>query len=141
MLQLILVLGLGVIALGLTVAMFVTKNHMLGFACAIFWAIFAGANYLNSQATWDIYYFMFFAGAGMTIFTMYGAFGLRPKDLAGPDADKGAFIDEGGSPKRTDDYGLGEDEDEFNRTWNRGSEAAKRIRDRAERRRELAGLR
>jgi len=92
----ILTMVLGLLALGLTVAMFATKNSMLGFPSGIFWAIFGGANYLTSTATWDIYYLLFFAAIGMFIFSIFAAFALRHRDLAGPDADKGAFIDEGG---------------------------------------------
>ena len=92
----ILLMIIGILALGLTVAMFTTRNSLLGFPSGIFWAVFGGACYLNSTATWDIYYLLFFASMGMVIATIFGAFSLRHKDLAGPDADEGAFIDEDG---------------------------------------------
>jgi len=101
--NMLLTMILGILALGLTVSMFATKNSMLGFPSGIFWAIFGGANYIASTATWDIYYLMFFAGMGMFIFTIFAAFGLRKRDLAGPDADKGAFIDEDGRRPKTPD--------------------------------------
>ena len=74
--------------------MFVTRNMMLGFPCAIFWGIFGGYAYMQSATTWDWQYILFFASMGMVIFSLFAAFALRRKDLAGPDADKGAFIDE-----------------------------------------------
>ena len=87
---------LGVLALGLTIAMFTTRNSMLGFPSGIFWGILGGYAYQQSVTTWDWQYLIFFASMGMLIFTIFAAFGLRKSDLAGPDADKGAFIDEGG---------------------------------------------
>jgi hypothetical protein len=81
-------------ALGLTVTMFATRNMMLGFPSAIFWGILGGYAYIQSAATWDWQYILFFASMGMVIFSLFAAFALRKKDLAGPDADKGKFIDE-----------------------------------------------
>ena len=92
-------LGLIIAALGLTIAMFVTRNQLLGFPCLIFWAILGGYFYQQSTTTWDIEYLLFFASMGMAIFCGYAAFALRKSDLSGPDADKGAFFDEGGSGK------------------------------------------
>ena len=86
--------------LGLTVAMFATRNMMLGFPCAIFWGIFGGYSYLQSTETWDWQYILFFASMGMVIFSLSTMYALRKKDLAGPDADKGKFIDEGGTARR-----------------------------------------
>jgi len=83
-------------ALGLTIAMFTTRNMMLGFPSAIFWGIFGGYAYLQSATTWDWQYILFFASMGMVIFSMFAAFALRKKDLAEPDADRGKFIDENG---------------------------------------------
>jgi hypothetical protein len=82
--------------LGLTIAMFITRNMMLGFPSGIFWGILGGYSYLQSTETWDWQYLLFFASMGMVIFSLYAAFALRKKDLAGPDADKGKFIDENG---------------------------------------------
>ena len=81
-------------ALGMTVAMFATRNMMLGFPCAIFWGIFGGYAYLQSATTWDWQYILFFASMGMVIFSLFAAFALRKKDLEGPDADRSKFIDE-----------------------------------------------
>jgi hypothetical protein len=59
--------------------MIATKSMMLGFPSAIFWAILGGYCYQESLATWDIYYFVFFAGMGMTVFCMFAMYGLRTK--------------------------------------------------------------
>jgi len=83
---------LGSIATALTVFMFVTQQMMLGFPSAIFWAVFAGLCYQNSTATWDIYYLTFFASMGMTIFSMYAAYGLRTKREEQMEGD--TYIDE-----------------------------------------------
>ena len=79
-------------AIALTCAMFATKNSMLGFPSAIFWAITGGQAYTLSTVTWDIYYLIFFASAfGMTIFCVVGAYGLREKrdTLGDEDMEKG----------------------------------------------------
>ena len=93
-------LGLSLLALVLTVAMFATRNMLLGFPSAIFWGIFGAYAYQQSYTTWDWQYILFFGAMGMTIFCMFAAFALRKRDLAGPDADKGAFVDEGKPEKR-----------------------------------------
>ena len=85
---------LTIIAVSLTVAMFATRNLMLGFPSAIFWAILGGHCYQESAATWDIYYLIFFASIGMAIFSMYACYALRSVDLSEPDADKGKYFDE-----------------------------------------------
>jgi len=72
-----LLITLMLIAVALTWVMFQSKNPMLGFPCTIFWAILAGDAYQQSAATWDIYYFLFFGSAGMAIFSMFAAYGLR----------------------------------------------------------------
>lgn len=78
----------------LTIAMFITRNMMLGFPSAIFWGILGGYAYTQSSSAWDWQYILFFASMGMVIFSMFAAFALRKRDLAGPDADKGKFLDE-----------------------------------------------
>ena len=90
---------LGFIAVGLTIAMFYTKESMLGFPCALFWALLGGFCYGESAATWDIYYLVFFACLlGMVPFTIYGAWGLRePRDSIGDEdfeQGEGAYADE-----------------------------------------------
>ena len=70
---------LAVLALGLVIAMFATKQMMLGFPSAIFWFILGGYAYTQSVATWDINYFLFFGSMGMGIFSMFAAYGLRTK--------------------------------------------------------------
>lgn len=89
------------LAVGLTIAMFVTRNSMLGFPSGIFWAIAGGYAYQQSSATWDLQYLIFFAAMGMVIFSIFAAFALRKRDLSGPDADRGQFIDEGGGGSRS----------------------------------------
>lgn len=95
----IALLGLGLLALGLTVAMFAIRNMMLGFPSAIFWGIFGGYAYRLSSTTGDWQYILFFGSMGMVIFCLFAAYTLRKSDLAGPDMDEGAFIDEGGRRK------------------------------------------
>jgi len=89
------------IAVLLTCVMFATRQSMLGFACAIFWAITGAQAYTLSTTPWgDIYYYLFFASAfGMTIFTAIAAFGLREKRDTIADKEietgEGEYIDEG----------------------------------------------
>ena len=87
---------LAVLALRLTITMFIAKQSLLGFPCGIFWAISGAYAYQQYVAVWDLWYLIFFASMGMLIFTIFAAFALRKRDLAGPDADEGSFIDEGG---------------------------------------------
>ena len=130
----ILIGGLGVfylalvlLALGLTIAMFVTRERLLGFPSGIFWFIFGGYNFILSTATWDIYYFVGFASIlGMGVFAIYSAFALREKrDSIGDESMEkgdGGYIDEG----------KGETTDEGEKGV---SERTKKLRDRAKRRR------
>jgi hypothetical protein len=118
-------LGLSLFPLGLTIAMFVTRNMMLGFPSAIFWGVLGGYAYQQSSATWDWQYTLFFAAMGMVIFSIFSAYALRNKDLAGPDADRVRYIDEGGSKRRvastrdTTEGSEGEHkgDDSFTRPW------------------------
>ncbi len=92
-------------AIVLTLAMFLSKQSMLGFPCTIFWAILGGYCYQHSTTTWDIYYLTFFGSIGVAIFCSFAAFALRTKkeELVEGDEyiDEGKddikFIDEGGS--------------------------------------------
>jgi len=87
-------LALGLLALGLTVAMFVTRQMMLGFPSALFWAIVGGWAYTESVTPWgDWQYFLFFASMGMAIFSMFAAYALRTKKEELEEGDE--FIDEG----------------------------------------------
>ena len=74
-------LALGLLAVGLTTAMFVTRNMMLGYPSALFWAILGGYAYTLSSTPWgDWQYFLFFACSfGMTIFCAMAMYGLREK--------------------------------------------------------------
>lgn len=85
---------LAIIAVALTCAMFATRNLLLGFPSAIFWAVLGGHCYQESTIDWDIYYLVFFASMGMAIFCMYAMYALREQDLSEPDADKGKYFDE-----------------------------------------------
>ena len=72
--------GLIVIAVGLTIAMFATRERMLSFACTIWWAILSAHYYTLYTTAWvDIEYFIFFGSFGMAIFTVIAAFALREK--------------------------------------------------------------
>jgi len=61
--------------------MFGTKERMLGFPCALFWALTGAQAYTLSTTPWgDIYYYLAFGSLlGMTIFTAFAAYGLREK--------------------------------------------------------------
>lgn len=89
---------LAFIAVSLTVAMFATRNKLLGFPSGIFWALICGYAYTMSTVIWDLYYILFFACFGMTVFSIYAAFALRRSDISGPDDDKGKYIDEESGP-------------------------------------------
>lgn len=120
------------IAVALTFVMFLSRNMMLGFPCAMFWAIMGGYCYTQSTATWDIWYFLFFASAfGMTIFTALAAFALREsKDI---EADKDEYIDEGKDDIRYIDEGKSTEEGEGEEPGM--SKRTKGIRARAKKRR------
>lgn len=74
-------LALALLATALTVAMFLSKNAMLGFPSAIMWAILGVYAYTESAIPWGDYqfYLAFSSLLGMTTFCMYGAYGLREK--------------------------------------------------------------
>ena len=125
-------LGLSLIAVFLTVAMFMSKQMMLGFPCVIFWSVLGAFAYGESSTPWgDWQFFLFFGSMGMTIFSALAMYGLRTKkeELAEGDEfiDEGKddlkFIDEGGNEPRSQDG-----EPPYSRT--------QAIRDRARRRRE-----
>jgi len=129
-----LLVGLIVIATALTCVMFASKSSMLGFPCLIFWAITSGYCYQESGATWDNYYFMFFASIFMGVFCAFAAYALRTKKEEAEEGD--LFFDEGGDKdvKYIDEGGDGkdavdEDEDE------KPSRRTRSIRERANRRR------
>lgn len=72
--------GLFSIATILTATMFATKQSMLGFACAIFWALAGAQAFTLSTAAWDIYHLAGFSMLlGMVSLTALGANGLREK--------------------------------------------------------------
>lgn len=140
---------LGFMAVSLTMALFITRESMLGFPCGIFWAILAGFAYNESAATWDLHYFIFFGAIGMCIFTIYAAFAIRRSDLKAPDADEEPYYDEmkrdnmGKELKTIEgDYTVKEEplsaEDEFDRSTNEVSPRVKAIRARAADRRKSA---
>ncbi len=94
---------LGFIAIALTVAMFATRNAMLGFPSAIFWALVGGYAYTQSVVPWgDIYFYFAFASLlGMVTFTALGAYGLRERrdtiaevEMDDDGEEEGAYIDE-----------------------------------------------
>ena len=126
---------LAILALGLTIAMFHTRNLMLGFPCAIFWAVLGGYSYTQSTVTWDWQYFLFFASMGMVIFCLLAMYALRTKDLSEPNADEEAFFDEKKEPDLRGDVEKTSESDEF-----QPSERANEIRRRADRRRLRKGI-
>jgi hypothetical protein len=74
-------LTLSIIALGLTVVMFTSRERMLGPAAAVFWAILGGYAYTESTTAWgDWQFFLAFACLlGMTTFSLLAAYALREK--------------------------------------------------------------
>ncbi len=95
---------LAILAVSLTCAMFATRQAMLGFPSAIFWALTGGQAYMLSAIAWDIYFLIAFASLlGMTTFTALAAYGLREKRDTMADKEmeggEGGYIDE--SSKRT----------------------------------------
>ena len=84
---------LGFIAVMITFVMFLTKERLLGFPCAIFWALASGQAYVTSAATWDIYYLVFFGTIGMAIFSMYAMYALN-KNVVEEWDDKEKYADE-----------------------------------------------
>lgn len=75
-------LALVILPLALTYAMFHSRNSLLGFPSAIFWAILGAFAYSQSTTPWgDWQYFLFFSSMGMCIFSMYAAYALRKRDL------------------------------------------------------------
>ena len=139
---------LAAIALTLTYAMFSSRNAMLGFPSAMFWAIFGAHSYMLSTVPWgDIYYYLAFASLlGMTTFTALGAFGLRERhdSISDKEMESGesGYIDEGNRGKNKDRPGEGETvsassakDDGLDNTDDRLSRRTVAIRERAKKRR------
>lgn len=122
----VILLALIFLPLGLTVAMFVSRQAMLGFPCALFWAVLGGYAYTQSTTPWgDWQYYLYFASAfGMTTFTALAAFGLREKRDTpadeGMERSEGPYIDEGredgGKDKMDDVFSIEEDTNPSKRT-------------------------
>lgn len=89
-------IALGLLAVGLTVAMFVTKQPMLGFACVLFWAVIGGYAYTLSSTPWGDWQFLLSMSClmGMIPFCAFAAFGLRTKKEKKAEGDQ--WMDEGG---------------------------------------------
>ncbi len=126
----------GGLAVLLTCAMFLSKQSMLGFPAAIFWALLGGQAYSMHVTAWDIYFLLAFASLlGMTTFTIYAAYGLREK----PDYyDQEADVPDNGGPYKQTDTETGESEDKTSDGFFGESEPNKRttaLRERAEDRR------
>lgn len=85
-------LAYSILALGLTIAMFVTKEMMLAFPAAMFWGILSGYAYTSSVTDWDTPMLLGFASGGMVMFCVLAMFALRKRDL---DAKKGDYEGEG----------------------------------------------
>ncbi len=128
---------LGLLAFGLTFGLFLSRNAMLGFPSAIFWALFGGYSYSLSITTWDIYFMIAFASLlGMVTFCSLGAYGLKTKKEEAKEGD--LYFDEGGDDdvKFIDEGGKGKDtRDELESDGEKPSSRIKGIRDRASKRR------
>jgi len=123
-------IALVLLAVGLTVAMFATREKMLGFPCVIFWAVLGVYTYTQFTTAWvDWQFYLSFGSFGMVIFCALAGIGLREKrdTLADEEMDEdggeeGEYIDEKEDPFES------KDESEF-------SDRTKGIRERANRRR------
>lgn len=125
-----LLFGLLFIPIALTCVMFISRQAMLGFPSAIFWAIFGAYSYTLSAVPWgDVYFYLFFASMfGMTTFTMFAAYGLREKKDVGTDENE--FVDEKGEDEIAEQ---GNENDEFEP---QPSRRTLELRERAKRRRD-----
>lgn len=124
------------VAVALTVAMFVSRNPMLGFPSAMFWALFGGQAYVQSTAAWDMYFLVAFASLlGMVTFCAFGAYGLREKKDSRTDEDE--YIDEKGSKESYYDEAKPEPEDDSDGFFAKSAttKASQNLRERAEKRR------
>lgn len=92
----LVLISLLLIPLGLTFAMFYTRQMLLGFPCVMFWGILGGYAKTLSTTTWDIYYFTFFASFGMVIFSALAMYALRTQKQERRDGDE--MIDETDRP-------------------------------------------
>jgi len=102
--------GLCFIPSVLTLALFITKERMLGYPAGIMWAILGGFCFTMSASTWDIFYLLGFACLlGMVTFTIYGAFALRERHdtIAEKELEKGegGYVDEGKGDEIGDELG------------------------------------
>ena len=130
-----LLAALVVLTASLTVAMFATKQAMLGFPCLIFWALLGGYAYTTSTSTWDLYYLLFFASIGMAMFCSLAAFALRTKKEEKQAGEE--YIDEGNDDTRfTDEVKAEGAMDAGPSDSSQPSRRVRVIRERAERRRE-----
>lgn len=126
-------IALGLLALGLTVAMFLSRSMMLGFPAFMFWAVLGAYAYTESATPWgDWQYYLFFASAfGMTTFCAVAMYGLREKrdTIGDEELEKGEdeYIDEGGG-KTGIEFHTGEDKPQ-------PSQRTRELRERAEKRR------
>ena len=102
-----------VLALGLTMLLFVTREGMLGFVAGMAWFIFGGYCYTESAATWDMAYFYFFFSMFIGVFCIFAAFVLKTKkqeieegeEFIDEGKDDLQFIDEGNAKEKYDEYG------------------------------------
>lgn len=125
-----MIVFMGAIAAALTYTMFHSKNMMLGFPSAIFWALTGWQAYTISTTAWDFYSTLGFACiAGMTVFSFTAMYALRTKKEDIESGDE--YIDEGEEPEVFIDEG-GKDETAQVKGESR---RVNRIRDNAERRR------
>ena len=127
-----LLFGFIFLAAILTYAMFSSRQAMLGFPCAIFWAILGAYSYTLSTIPWgDIYFYLFFASMfGMTLFCAFAAYGLREIKDVGTDEDE--FIDEKAGQAQSEKV----EEDAYSDEEVGPSRRVQELRDRAKRRRD-----
>lgn len=97
------------ISLLLTIAMFSTKETMLGFPSFIFWELVGAYSYQQSTVTGDLYYIVFIAcSIGMGVFCLMAMYGLhRSKKLQATGVEEDLadepMLDEGGQAKDTEE--------------------------------------
>ena len=86
-----IVLGVAVL---LTIALFLSKEPMLGFACVIFWIIAGAQAYTMRLSTWDVPYAIFFGSFGMVLLCGIGSFQYYKGSKKGRRNEDTDFIDE-----------------------------------------------
>lgn len=66
-----------ILSLGLTIAAYVIRRHVLAFAACGAWMILAAYSYSNAVTTWDVFYTLFFLSGGLALVSAFEPFIMR----------------------------------------------------------------